>query len=1392
MTVSSLRDRIITEMGVCHSDPSYTYPSPQEWQLDNPHAMSKTLAEVLGKAIYPEISTSTLLAWREAVINYYDPTGGLPSSPSVDDRYISTATANGWTADYIYTWDGSSWSGFVPGEGCTVYNESTDVHQTYNGTTWGTLTTVTKLDDIQDPDSSHVLTMADKTLTWRFTNPAGGMYFEWTGAASGHLLELNQNTGNPAAGTHLLHLEATDTDVVPIHIQHSAKTADAIITDVAGDSNYRFHLTVNGKIQWGSGSAVEDTNLYRSGAGLLRTDGSFDIGNIPNYSSGTNVLVSHSGVVKYRLVSDSILSVGDFGEAVDDRVNSLLVQGSGIVLNYDDVGNSLTVSLDTHALTHGDGGSDEISIDWSQITSGVPAQATDWPTWSQVTGKPTNFVYGNNITSTNSGYYTKIAADDQIEPASLKDVIDGATLYTEVWSRFRLISVDTNASSNKVVVLGSSNELERRDIDSRVWGSSLLSGTMSVNKMPKALSVNTVGDSIVSSGANNITITSASAGQAYQVKLFNPYSSNTKSTYIGQFAGGTHFTTNRYYASSSWQSDVSTDPGAHYLQHRDGYHAFQHFPANSNTSSQDFVVNGPSGYVLSQHNFRVGGNAINNNGTGGLTFDTEGKGTISATGTTHSYQLKLAGNNSRRAYLGMYGGNTYLTTNRYFDGSSWQSDITGAGIFYIQHNSGYHEFKHFASGSSSSTRDLLIDGSNTYTESLHYFRVKNKLRADLYEYSYLTTGSGSTGGGKWTRIARVNLTGQYQSAACTLEISGANSGASSGLNAKVRFRVKQQASLGDAPFIDLDVFDYQRLTENYFKAVTVQNDASATIVDLYVTMVDSYLNYVFTPYNVYQDSKFTFYSSDGLVSSLPAGAQTDAVPRGLVYSAPLGDATTPRDLDVGRYLDVAGYAIITGHLYADAELSVSSHTNFGGRLQTGGNWISYASGDRGMKIDDLYRAVFKIDDNRIGNIVLQNDYNSNTVKSYIGQYQDNLFICNNAYYSGDWYPDLSSDHSERFLLIDGVFRMEYSISNSPISWTSIFRADGPNGKAGFFTNSPASALHVHESSTGGTDEPIFRLTTASGGGFNILCSDLSSSNPTWTISGYYDEAMAFKYNNSTKLKIDGSTNIYGQVNIVTADGGNTHLGYTSDNNYITHQDAGGSYFRHYNTSTSAYFTMIQFKNKDEIIFNTDTGSFTVNSNTASIFNGRVFCGLTDDTKGGLVFDVSSTGDDHRLWEITPGGNQQYGYYLRYAGAGTGDANYLELYSHNSTGTDMLMYRAHQNTGFVDFPNLNHGLLNGDKQTVDLNQSTGTTGTTITANYIEIVDAHTGGGSSWVPGVPDTSKCYTIVVWVNSSSGIAIYADSAGISNSFNVNGGSMVLMTKIGSSLWQYELLTKP
>jgi len=75
--------------------------------------------------------------WQESVIDFYDPTASTPPGPSVGDRYISTATANGWTDNYIYEWNGTSWVETVPDEGTTTRNETDNKFYVFDGASWG-------------------------------------------------------------------------------------------------------------------------------------------------------------------------------------------------------------------------------------------------------------------------------------------------------------------------------------------------------------------------------------------------------------------------------------------------------------------------------------------------------------------------------------------------------------------------------------------------------------------------------------------------------------------------------------------------------------------------------------------------------------------------------------------------------------------------------------------------------------------------------------------------------------------------------------------------------------------------------------------------------------------------------------------------------------------------------------------------------------------------------------------------------------------------------------------------------------------------------------------------------------------------------------------------------
>lgn len=81
------------------------------------------------------------------------------------------------------------------------------------------------LNQLGNPTTNKTFTMGSYEVGWAFTNPSGGMYFGWEGDASENLFRLDQNTGNPGGGTHLLDLDASDADILPLSITGANDTS---------------------------------------------------------------------------------------------------------------------------------------------------------------------------------------------------------------------------------------------------------------------------------------------------------------------------------------------------------------------------------------------------------------------------------------------------------------------------------------------------------------------------------------------------------------------------------------------------------------------------------------------------------------------------------------------------------------------------------------------------------------------------------------------------------------------------------------------------------------------------------------------------------------------------------------------------------------------------------------------------------------------------------------------------------------------------------------------------------------------------------------------------------------------------------------------------------------
>lgn len=75
--------------------------------------------------------------WQESVLDRFDPTAALPAAPAIGDRYLATATANGWTNNYIYEWDGAAWVETIPTTGTYVsVDDEPTVIYAFGGSSW--------------------------------------------------------------------------------------------------------------------------------------------------------------------------------------------------------------------------------------------------------------------------------------------------------------------------------------------------------------------------------------------------------------------------------------------------------------------------------------------------------------------------------------------------------------------------------------------------------------------------------------------------------------------------------------------------------------------------------------------------------------------------------------------------------------------------------------------------------------------------------------------------------------------------------------------------------------------------------------------------------------------------------------------------------------------------------------------------------------------------------------------------------------------------------------------------------------------------------------------------------------------------------------------------------
>ena len=192
--------------------------------------------------------------------------------------------------------------------------------------------------------------------------------------------------GNNGSGLILTVENSASTPSGPaVQVIAAAAGDNSLGIEVSGDTNNRLKIDSNGKAQWGSGSAGQDTNLYRGAANILQTDDSFAL------SSATGTPAGLAGAVLLYGATNGL--------------------GAGRAIGTLDVGGNAMVVGASRAVLLGSGGSGAnatlatISIPANDITSGAVYRLSCWGNgnWGAT---PTNQTWAASLGATTLGSQT--------------------------------------------------------------------------------------------------------------------------------------------------------------------------------------------------------------------------------------------------------------------------------------------------------------------------------------------------------------------------------------------------------------------------------------------------------------------------------------------------------------------------------------------------------------------------------------------------------------------------------------------------------------------------------------------------------------------------------------------------------------------------------------------------------------------------------------------------------------------------------------------------------------------------------------------------------------------------------------------------------------------------
>jgi hypothetical protein len=185
------------------------------------------------------------------------------------------------------------------------------------------------------------------------------------------------------------------------------------------------------------------------------------------------------------------------------------------------------------------------------------------------------------------------------------------------------------------------------------------------------------------------------------------------------------------------------------------------------------------------------------------------------------------------------------------------------------------------------SRFATIGGSKALSKQNH-----ENLANPHPQYSMLapnrTAETNGTTAGQWAKIADITFTGQYKYVMAKISFFSGSAGYTTTQRGHIFLRAKQQAAMGSAPTIQIRLSDFANISTDDIRTRTIQNDSSATKIELYIKVKYDFDRIFFNPYHIEKSATLTvinWYSEVAYVSSLPAGAENIALQDRTVVSA---------------------------------------------------------------------------------------------------------------------------------------------------------------------------------------------------------------------------------------------------------------------------------------------------------------------------------------------------------------------------------------------------------------------------------------------------------------------------------------------------------------------------